>query len=124
MLAIGSADNPVNLSDAPTDALNAGAHPKDVGTEDESKILSHFSDTLDEMAQSITDLEDGYFLALCEVIHETEKTLCDISHIDSYYVSWVVTVMASWQEVVQATASHMENADTTINFVCHEDAQR
>ena len=33
-------------------------------------------------------------------------------------------VMASWQEAVQATASHMENADLTIYLVCREDAQR
>ena len=66
-----------------------------MGAEDESKILGHFSNALDEMAQSIVDLEDGYFLALWEVIYKTEKALCDISHIDLHYVSWVVTVMAS-----------------------------
>ena len=51
MSVLGSADNPVNLSDAPTDALNAGAHPKDVGIEDNSKILGHFSDALDEIVK-------------------------------------------------------------------------
>ena len=76
------------------------------------------------MAQSITDLEDGYFLALWEVICETEKALCDISHIDSHYVSHVVTIMASWQEVVQATASHMETNDTAIYFMHCEDTRQ
>ena len=61
---------------------------------------------------------------LQEVIHETEKALRDISHIDSHYVSRVVTVMASWQEVVQAATSHMETNDTAIYFACHEDACR
>ena len=32
--------------------------------------------------------------------------------------------MASWQEVVQATMSHMESTDTTIYLACHEDARR
>ena len=66
-----------------------------MGAEDEAKILCHYCDTLDEMAQSITDLEDGYFLALQDVIHKTEKAPCDISNIDSHYVSHVVTVMGS-----------------------------
>ena len=121
---LSSAENPVNLSDAPTDASTPGAHPEGTGTEDEAKILGHYSDTLDEMAQYIVDLEDGYFMVLQEVICKTERALRDISHIDSHYVSRVVTIMASWQEVVQATASHMETTDTAIFFACHEDMQR
>ena len=62
---------------------------------DESKILGHFSDALDEMVQSIMGLEDSYFLTLREVIHETEKALRDISRIDSTYVSHIITVMAA-----------------------------
>ena len=113
--------SPINLSDIPTDASTLGGCPEDVGIEDEAKILDHFSDTLDEMAQCITDLEDRYFLALREVIPRTEKALHDISHIDSHYVSLVVTVMASWQEAVQATTSHMETTDTAIYFA-HRDS--
>ena len=95
-----------------------------MGIEDKAKILGHFSDTLDEMAQSITDIEDGYFMALWEVICETEKALPDILHIDSHYVSHVVTIMASWQEAVQATASHIKTNDMAIYFACCEDVQR
>ena len=119
-----TADNPVNLSDAPTEASNTGARPQGVDPGDESKILSHFSDTLDEMAQSIAGLEEGYFMALREVIHETEKALWDVSHIDSTYISCIITVMAGWQEAVQAATSHMESADTTIYLAHHEDAWR
>ena len=111
--------SPVNLSDVPTNASTQGGCPKDVGIKDKAKILGHFSDALDEMAQCISDLEDGYFLAFREVIHETKKALHDISHIDSYYVSRAVTVMASWQEAVQAAASHMETTDTAIYFMSH-----
>ena len=124
MLVTGSAENPVTLSNVRTNASNVGARPEDVGAEDESKILGHFSDTLDEMAHSIADLEDSYFLARREVMCKTERALQDISRIDSNYISCVVTVMASWQEVVQATMSHMENVDTTIYLVCREDAWR
>ena len=67
---LGTTNNPVNLSDAPTEASNAGACPQGAEAGDESKILSYFSDALDEMDQSIVGLEDGYFLALREVIHE------------------------------------------------------
>ena len=113
-LAGSSRDNPVHLSDA-TDASASGSRPmKDMETEDEAAILSHFSDTLSEMAASIMDLENGYFKALHEVIIETEKTLRDVSRIDAHYVSRMVTVMTSWQEAVQAAASHMEGVDTTI----------
>ena len=52
-----SADNPVTLSDVPTDASTPGACPEDTGIEDEAKILGHYSDALNEMAQCITDLE-------------------------------------------------------------------
>ena len=64
------------------------------------------------------DLEDGYFKALWEVIIEMERALRDVSHIDAHYVSQVVTVMASWQEVVQTAATHMENANLTIYLAC------
>ena len=87
-------------------------------------MLSHFSDALSEMAESLMDLEDGYFKALQEVIIETERALRDVSRIDAHYVSQVVTVMASWQEVVQAAATHMENADLTIYLAHREDVRR
>ena len=74
------------------------------------------------MAASIVDLEDGYFKALHEVIVETKWALRDMSHIDAHYVSQVVTVMSSWQEAVQTTASHMEGVDTTIYLARHKDA--
>ena len=115
-----TSENPVNLSDALTKASNTGARPQGTVPDDESKILCHFSDTLGKMAQSIMDLEDGYFKALYEVIIETEKALRDISQIDSHYISRIVTVMASWQEAVQAASSHMENADLTIYLACCE----
>ena len=76
------------------------------------------------MAASIVDLENGYFKALHEVIIETEKALCDMSHIDAHYVSHIVMVMTSWQEAVQAAASHMEGVDTTTYLAHREDAQR
>ena len=81
--------------------------------EDKATVLSHFSDALSEMAASIVGLENGYFKALHEVIIKTEKALCDVSHINTHYISRVVTVMTSWQEAVQAAASHMEGVDTT-----------
>ena len=112
-LAGSSCDNPVHLSDA-TDASASGSRPtKDTEMEDEATVLSHFSDALSEMAASIMDLENGYFKALHEVIIETEKALRDVSHIDAHYISRMVMVMTSWQEVVQASASHMEGVDTT-----------
>ena len=87
-------------------------------------MLGHFSNALSEMAKSLMDLEDDYFKALQEVIIKTERALWDVSHIDAHYVSQVVTVMASWQEVVQTAATHMENADLTIYLTRQEDAQR
>ena len=86
--------------------------------------MGRFSDALREMATSIVDLEDGYFRALHEVIVETERALRDMSHINAHYVSQVVMVMSSWQEVVQTTASHMEGIDTTIYLAHREDAQK
>ena len=115
---LGTTDNPVNLSDAPTEASNVGAHPQGAEAGDESKILGHFSDVLDEMAQSIVGLEDGYFLALREVIHKMEKSLQDVPHINATYISCIITVMTGWQEAVQAATSHMESADTTI-YLAH-----
>ena len=76
------------------------------------------------MAASIVDLEDGYFKSLHKVIVETEQALRDVSWIDAHYVSQVVTVMSSWQEVVQTAASHMEGVDTTIYLLHHEDARK
>ena len=123
-LAGSLCDNPVHLSDA-TDASALGFCPtKDMETEDKAVVLSHFSDALSEMAASITDLEDGYFKALNEVIIETEKALCDMSRIDAHYISRMVTVMTSWQEAVQAAASHMEGVDTTTYLAHQEDAWR
>ena len=117
-------DNPVHPSDA-TDALASGSHPtKDTEMEDEAAVLSHFSDALSEMAASIVDLENGYFKALHEVIIETEKALRDMSCINAHYVNRVVTVMTSWQEAVQAAASHVEGVDTTTYLTHREDAQR
>ena len=55
----GTADNLVNLSDAPMEASNTGVCPEGVDTGNKSKILGHFSDALDEMAQCIVELEDG-----------------------------------------------------------------
>ena len=76
------------------------------------------------MATSIVDLEDGYFKALHKVIVETERALWDVSRIDTHYVSQVITVMSSWQEVVQTAASHMEGVDTTIYLAHHKDARK
>ena len=119
-----SHENPIHLSDT-TEVLVSGSRPmKDAETEDEAVILGHFSDALHKMATSIVDLEDGYFKALHEVIIETEKALCDVSHIDAHYVSHVVTVMNSWQEVVQTATSHMEGIDTTIYLAHREDAPK
>ena len=76
------------------------------------------------MAASIVDLEDGYFKALHKVIGETERALRDMSCIDAHYVSQVVRVMSSWQEVVKTAASHMEGVDTTIYLTRCEDVQK
>ena len=76
---LGTHENPVNLSDVPTEALHTGMHPEGADSVDESKILGHFSDALSEMAESLMDLEDGYFKALREVIDEMERALQDIS---------------------------------------------
>ena len=97
-------------------------HPrKDDDFDNEAKLLGHFSDALQEMAASIVDLEDGYFKALHEVIVETEWALRNVSHIDAHYVSQVITIMSSWQEVIQTAASHMEGIDTTIYLARRED---
>ena len=74
----GSADNPVTLSDVPTEASPQDPGQEHLGAEDEAKILSHYCDTLDEMVQSIADLEGRYFLVLWEMIHETRKALPDV----------------------------------------------
>ena len=122
--ACSSRENPIHQSDA-TEVSVSGSHPmKDAETEDKAVFLGHFSDTLNEMAASVVDLEDGYFKALHEVIIEMEKALHDVSHIDAHYVSCVVTVMNSWQEAVQTAASHMEGVDTTIYLAHQEDARK
>ena len=117
----GTGENPVNLSDAPTEASQTATCPEGVEPINEAAMLGHFSEALSEMAESLMDLEDGYFKALWEVIIKMER---DVSHIDAHYVSQVITVMASWQEAVQATATHMENANLTIYLACREDVQR
>ena len=121
---LGTRENPVNLSDAPTEASHTGTRPESADPVDESKILGHFSDALSEMAESLMDLEDGYFKALYEVIVKMERTLWDISRIDAHYVSQVVMVMASWQEAVQTAVTHMENAHLTIYLARREDTWR
>ena len=122
--ASSSRDNPVHLSDT-NDTSTSGGHPgKDTDAEDDATVLGHFSDTLREMANSIMGLEEGYFKALCEVIKETERALRDVSRIDAHYVSRVVTVMSSWQEVIQAAANHMEGVDLTTYLTCLEDTRR
>ena len=122
--APGTRENPINPSDAPTKASHTAMRPEAAEPIDEAVMLGHFSDALSEMAKSLMDLEDGYFKALREVIIEMERALRDISRIDAHYVSQVVTVMASWQEVVQTAATHMENADLTIYLAHREDARR
>ena len=97
---------------------------KDDDFDDEAKLLGHLRDALCKMAANIVDLEDRYFRALHEVIVETERALQDVSHINTHYVSQVITVMSSWQEVVQTAASYMEGVDTTIYFACREDARK
>ena len=120
----GTQENPVNLSDAPTEASHTATCPEGTEPVDEVAILGHFNDALSEMAESLMDLEDGYFKALQQVIIKTERAIRDISLIDAHYVSQVVTVMASWQEAVQTTSTHMENADLTIYLTHQEDAWR
>ena len=121
---LGNHENPANLSDAPTKASHTRTRPESTDSVDESKILGHFSNALSEMAESLMDLEDGYFKALHEVIIKTERALQDISRIDAHYISQVVMVMASWQEAVQTTVTHMEHADLTIYLTRREDTQR
>ena len=64
----GTRENPINLSDAPTEVSHIATCPEGAEPIDEAAMLSHFSDTLSEMAESLMDLEDGYFKALWEVI--------------------------------------------------------
>ena len=120
----GIQENPVNLSDATTEASQTAMCPEGVEPFDEVAMLGHFSNALSETAASLMDLEDGYFKPLWEVITETERALRDVSRIDAHYVSQVVTVMASWQEAVQTAATHMENTDLTIYLARQEDARR
>ena len=49
--------------------------PEGVEPIDEAAMLGHFNDALSEMAESLMDLEDGYFKALREVIIEMERAL-------------------------------------------------
>ena len=120
----GTRENPVNLSDATTEALQTATCPEGTEPVNEAVMLGHFSNALSEMAASLMDLEDGYFKALREVIIETERALWDVSCIDAHYVSQVVTMMASWQEVVQTAVTHMKNADLTIYLARREDVRR
>ena len=120
----GTRENPVNLSDTPTKASHTATHPEGAEPNDEVAMLGHFNDALSEMAESLMDLEDGYFKALWEVIIKMERALWDVSCIDAHYVSQVVTVIASWQEALQTTVTHMENADLTIYLARREDARR
>ena len=121
---LGTRENPINPSDTPTEASHTATCPEGVKPIEEVAMLSDFSYALSEMAESLMDLEDGYFKALREVIIKTERALQDISLIDAHYVSQVVTVMASWQKAVGAIATHMENADLTIYLAHWEDARR
>ena len=56
---LGTCENPVNLSDAPTEVLHTRTCPGSTDSIDESKKLGHFSDALSEMADGFMDLEDG-----------------------------------------------------------------
>ena len=120
----GTCENPISLRDTVTEASNTGACLYGPDVDDKAKMLGHLSDTLHEMAASIINLEGGYLKTLHEAIVETEKALRNISCIDSHYVSRVGTLMATWQEVVQAAMSHMENANLTIYLMCREDVWR
>ena len=66
----GTRENPVNLSDTPTEALHTATCPEGVEPIDEVAMLGHFSDALSEMAE-----------------RWPERALRDISHIDAHYVS-------------------------------------
>ena len=91
-----SATDPVTLSNAQTKPSIQGDTRLDIlNVQDDAKILAHYSDTLGKMVQSLMDLEDRYFKALCKVIQHTERALHDISHINSLYVSCLITVMPS-----------------------------
>ena len=70
---LGTRENPVNLSDAPTEASHTAMCPEGAESIDEAAMLSHYRDALSEMATSFMDLEDGYFKALWEVIIKTER---------------------------------------------------
>ena len=52
------------------EASHIGTCPDSMDSIDESKILGHFRDPLSEMAESLMDLEDGYFKALYEGDHQ------------------------------------------------------
>ena len=121
---LGTHNNPINLSDTPTEASHTATCPESTEPIDEAAMLGHFSNAISEMATSLLDLEDSYFKALREVIIKTERALRDVSCIDAHYVSQVVTVMASWQKVVQTVVTHMENVDLTIYLARREDARR
>ena len=43
----GTTDNPVNLSDAPTETSAQDPHSEHMGAKDEAKILGHYCETLD-----------------------------------------------------------------------------
>ena len=60
----GTQENPVNLSDTPTMASHTATHPEGMEPVDGVAMLGHFNDALSEMAESLMDLEEGYFKAL------------------------------------------------------------
>ena len=119
-----SRDNPVHLSDATEVPKPGSCRVPDAEVEDDEAILGHFSDTLKEMAASITELEEGYFRALSEVVVETERALRDVSLTDAHYVSQVVTLILSWQSAVQTAATHMDGVDITAYQAAREDVRR
>ena len=76
------------------------------------------------MAASIVDLKTDTSKPFTKSSWRPSGALWDVSRIDTHYVSQVITVMSSWQEVVQTAASHMEGVDTTIYLVRREDARK
>ena len=50
---LGTCDNPVNLSDAPTEASHTATRPESTEPIDEVAMLGHFSNALSEMATSL-----------------------------------------------------------------------
>ena len=55
----GTRENPVNLSDATTEASQTAMCPEGVEPIDKAVMLGHFSHALSEMATSLMDLEEA-----------------------------------------------------------------